>query len=363
MYSSGHYPEMAAAGFNATHSYAIVTGAASNKVNLTDVRLQMLLDNNWSNGMRMMVELPREAIEKADWDQVIRRIETFKHHPGLLCWGSEERVARGRTSITNMASLYQLVHRLDPDHPLVLGDTKKPIPKAKDKKIPADRRDFFPDPYMDIGVWWWYPIPLKDPDGNGLLEGHEKAGIMFEGPSWLTTTFSKKPLWIAIQSYEHPNKEGRFPTPDEYRDMAYLSIIYGVKGLWFYTGSGQKDFHGRPAGLLNKPEEGHWDYVRKLVTELQNFSPVIMASKAETQVMMTPTNAPIEFTTREWSGSTYLIAANRAASPQQVEFASPSFNGKKAEVLFEPKTDVSKGGELKATFRPFGVHIFKLAGN
>ena len=43
----------------------------------------------------MMVELPRNAIEKGQWGQVRRRIQTFRYHPGLLCWGSEERVARG----------------------------------------------------------------------------------------------------------------------------------------------------------------------------------------------------------------------------------------------------------------------------
>ena len=44
----------------------------------------------------MMVELPREAIEKGNWQQITNRIHTFRDHPGLLCWGSEERVARGR---------------------------------------------------------------------------------------------------------------------------------------------------------------------------------------------------------------------------------------------------------------------------
>ena len=116
----------------------------------------------------MMVELPRKAIEKAQWQQVRRRILTFRHHPGLLCWGSEERVARGECPLANIAALYRLVHELDPGHPLVLGDTKDVI-----QKLQVDRRDFFPDACMDAGIWWWYPIPLKGPDGNGL-DGRDK---------------------------------------------------------------------------------------------------------------------------------------------------------------------------------------------
>src|SRR5436305_679758 len=84
MYSAGRYDEMAQAGFTATHSYAITTGEADELTNSTDARLKTLLDKNAANGLRMMVELPRKAIEKRKWDQVRHRIETFRNHPGLL---------------------------------------------------------------------------------------------------------------------------------------------------------------------------------------------------------------------------------------------------------------------------------------
>src|SRR5437764_589556 len=73
LYSAGHYEEMATAGFNATHSYAITSGEAEAAINPTDARLKQLLDHSSANGMRMMVELPRKAIEKARWTQVRRR--------------------------------------------------------------------------------------------------------------------------------------------------------------------------------------------------------------------------------------------------------------------------------------------------
>src|SRR5206468_3519787 len=91
---------------------------------------------------------PRKAVEKGNWDQIRHRIETFRHHPGLLCWGEEERVARGLTRLTNIAALYRLVHKLDPDHPLVLGDTRDVI-----KKFEHDRRDFFPGKAVEKGNW------------------------------------------------------------------------------------------------------------------------------------------------------------------------------------------------------------------
>ncbi len=286
MYSSGHEEEMGKAGFTATHNYGITTGEAADAINPNDQHVLELLDRSWANGMRMMVELPRKPIEKAQWQQIRRRVETFRYHPGLLCWGSEERVARGAAPLTNVAMLYRLVHELDPNHPFVLGDTRDVI-----QKLQVDRRNFFPDECMDIGIWWWYPIPLKEADGNGL-DGSQKIAGVLEPPSWLTTTTSKKPLWIAFQAYQKPSKDARYPTPAEYRCQAYLSIINGVKGLWFYTGSGQKDYEGKPAGLLNKLTLSHWDYVQTLARELREFSPVIMAPAGSAKVAISPPEAP-----------------------------------------------------------------------
>ncbi len=354
LYSATRFEELGKAGFTATHSYGIVTGEADVEINPNDTRLKQLLDNSWSNGMRMMVELPRKAIEQAKWTQIRRRIETFRNHPGLLCWGSEERVARGVAPLKNVCDLYQLVRELDPNHPLVLGDTRDKI-----KNLQVDRRNFFPDDCMDAGIWWWYPIPFRKRDGNGL-EGNEKFGDVLQPPSWLTTTLSRRPLWIAIQSYQKPFKEARFPTPDEYRCMAYLSIINGVKALWFYTGSGQRDWQKKPAGLLNKPQEAHWDYVQKLVHELREMEPVITAKSSAAKITMMPTNAPIEFATRELNGALYLFAANKSGQGQTIKFSSPALAGKIVAVLHEQHTVTLKGDTLTDEVKPYGVHVYRM---
>ena len=354
MYSCGRYEEMGRAGFSATHNYGITTGEASDAISPNDANLKTLLDRSWTNGMRMMVELPRKAIEKAQWTQIRRRIETFRDHPGLLCWGSEERVARGAAPLTNIAALYRLVREVDLNHPLVLGDTRDVI-----GKLQKDRRNFFPDDCMDAGIWWWYPIPLHAPDGNGLEEP-AKSTTLLQPPSWLTTTPSKKPLWIAIQAYQQPRKDSRFPTPAEYRCLAYLSLINGVKGLWFYTGSGQRDWQGKPAGLLNKPEEGHWDYVQQLVRELRELEPVILARPVPDKIKMSPADAPVEFTVREWDGKLHLLAANKSDRAQNVRLSGNELAGKTVKVLYENHPATIQDGVLPDDFGPFGVHVYRI---
>jgi hypothetical protein len=212
---------------------------------------------------------------------------------------------------------------------------------------------------MDIGIWWWYPIPVTAAKSDAL-EGREQAATnMMESPSWLTTTHSKKPLWIAIQSYQKPAKDARFPTPTEYRCQAYSSIIYGVKGLFFYIGSGQKDSEGKPAGILNKPELGHWDYVKQLAGELRDFSPEIMAPPAAGKLELTPTNAPVVFTTRDLDGKIYLIAANKSGDPQKASWQGDLLRDKKVTTMFENHPVKVEGDTLSDDFPAFAVHIYR----
>ncbi len=128
MYSCGKYDEMGPAGFTTTHQYGISLGEAEDAINPTDIALKELLDRSWANGMRLRVELPRKAIEQAKWQQIRRRIETFRHHPGLLCWGSEERVARGDCAAGGL----ELVGGSEEDHrqaqewlEMIIGDPTK----------------------------------------------------------------------------------------------------------------------------------------------------------------------------------------------------------------------------------------------
>jgi hypothetical protein len=139
-----------------------------------------------------------------------------------------------------------------------------------------------------------------------------------------------------------------------------FSIIAGVKGLWFYTGSGQKDWQGKPAGLLNKPEEGHSNYVQKLVGELRELEPVIMAKPVTGKIVMSPPDGQVEFTVRELHDKIYVLAANKSDRQQSVRFAGSLLSGKKVEVLHEKHQPISQGGALADEFGPFGVRVYRM---
>ena len=138
--------------------------------------------------------------------------------------------------------------------------------------------------------------------------------------------------------------------------MAYLSIINKARGLWFYTGSGQRDFYGRPAGILNKPEEGHWDYVQKLVRELHELSPAIMSPVAS-GVELSPANSAIEFSAHQLDHKLYIFAATKSSTQQTAKFRA-QFAGKRVRVLYEDHAAKVEGEYLADTCAPFGVHVY-----
>jgi len=353
LYSAGRFDEMAQAGFSFSHSYQIVTGDADSPINETDIRLKELLDRNAEAKLRMMVELPRKAIEQGKWEQVRRRIETFRNHPGLGFWGSEERVARGEGPLKNIAGVYRIIKEMDPNHPFVLGDTRDVI-----TNLVKDRSFFFPESMMDIGIWWYYPIPMEsNPEAPAPAK---KSDLTFVPPSWLTEYTGDKPLWIAIQCYKQPRVDGRYPTRAEYRLMCYMPIVYGAKGVAFYTGSGQLDYYKKPSGILNNPEEGDWEYVKQLIGEMRGLNAVLTAPTVSGKIAKSPADSPVDFIVKDQDGKLAIIAVNRAKKTIKMRFAGAGITGSQVSVYGENRTLPVKGDAFTDTFEPYAVHIYVL---
>ena len=355
LYSSGRFPELAQAGFSFSHNYSITTGEPGDPINPNDIRLKELLDANAEAGIRMMVELPRKAIEKGEWAQVRRRIETFKNHPGLGFWGSEERVARGEGPLKNVAGVYRIVKELDPNHPFVLGDTRDVV-----TKLSEDRSNFFPVSLMDVGIWWYYPIPMEpNPEAPPPAK---VSDLTFMPPNWLVNYTGDKPLWIAVQCYKHPRIDGRYPTRAEYRQMAYMPLVYGAKGLAFYTGSGQLDYYKKPSGILNNPEQGDWEYVKQLIREMRDLNPVLTAPVVTGRITKSPDDEPVDFIVKEADGKLTLIAVNRAKRTIKMRFCGVGIAGTRVTVHGENRTVPVTRSSFTDTFAPYAVHIYALGG-
>jgi hypothetical protein len=342
----GKMKEMGEAGFTVTHAYNSVEAEEAGR--LDDNRAMEFLDRTHANSMKAVMLVPRELVFNEDWDGVRRRVRMFRNHPGLLAWDEEEGLARGDMKIDVLAKLREVLREEDPHHPLMVGDSKDVI-----GRIEKTRRDFFPLEHMDLGMWWWYPIPLATAAKPDALEGDEgKPGTdELAPPSWLVNRNTDKPLWAGVQSYKKP-KNGRYPNPTEYRAQAYIALIHGAKGLMWYGGS-------VTGGAYLNVEESNWEYLKKLAREMNDMGPVFMGKTLDAPRFSPPT-APISVMLKNAGGRTVLIAANRGGKRIEVTFDSPAIPAGAAKVLHENR-DVSTGaGKLADPFEPYAVRVYEL---
>jgi hypothetical protein len=342
----GKMKEMGAAGFTVSHAYNTVEAETGGRMD--DNSALSFLDNSEANGMKAVMLVPRQLVFRENWDGVRRRIRMFRNHPALLAWDEEEGMARGDIKIDVLAKLRQILREEDPNHPLMVGDAKDVI-----GRIERTRRDFFPLDYMDLGMWWWYPIPLAATKG-GALEGDEgKPGTdELVPPSFLVNRATDKPLWCGVQSYKKPKEGNRYPNPVEYRAQAYIAMIHGAKGLMWYGGS-------VTGGVYLNAEEGNWDYLKKLATEMKEMAPVFMG-KTEAAPKFAPETAPISVMLKKAGDRVVLIVANRGAKPVELTFDAPAIKAGSAKVLFENRAVAATSGQLKDAFEPYAVHVYEL---
>jgi hypothetical protein len=346
IFNGGKFKEQAAAGFTVTHAYNAVRVEPNWMVG--DSNAFNFIDNTGANGMKALFMIPMKLAIAGDYEGVRRRVRMFRNHPALLAWDEEEGFARGDFKPDTLKKIRQIISEEDPNHPFMVGDSRDVI-----GHMAKDRSDMFPVADMDLGMWWWYPFPLKPAGTGDALEGDEGTrGNEIVPPGFLVNSHIKKPLWVGVQSYKK-TKDSRYPTPTEYRAQAYTGIIHGAKGLMWYGGS-------VTGGLFLAPEEGHWDDLKKLATELHGLQPLLISPPLDVPTI-SPDKTAVNVCLKQSADRTVLIAANQGAAEADVTFSSPLLKGASAKVISENRDVKVTGGSIHDKFEPYAVHLYELA--
>jgi len=209
---------------------------------------------------------------------------------------------------------------------------------------------------MDIGMWWWYPIPIHPSSAASSLEGEDAAESMaLVPPSFLSIDVGGKPLWVGLQAYKKTKQtDGRLPTDAEYRAMAYLAVISGARGMFYYMGGSAGSVQGF-AGT-DKP----WGYLNDFVPELAEMLPVFMSPNAPEQASVEPRAALISSVVKKSDGKRTIIAVNRGDKPVDAALILPGIPAGPVEVRFEGRTLNAARGKIEDHFAPYGVHIYEV---
>ena len=346
MFNGGaHTKEMGEAGFTVNHAYNAMNADAG--VPADDVAAKAFLDSSQQAGMMVMALIPRGMVFHGDWDGFRHRVRLLRNHPALLCWDEEEGIARGDMKLPDLVNMRQILREEDPNHPLMIGDMKD-----VGSRLP-DRRDIFPADQMDIGMWWWYPFPLNERNDTGMeLEGDRfGSGAELIPPPFLAQPTTNKPIWVGIQAYKKDAKS-RYPTPAEYRAQAYLSIIHGARGVMWYGGSVD-------GGVYLNLNEGHWNDLKNLATELHDMIPVFLSATIEPP-SIEPKDAKIDLMAKQFGDRVILLACNRSTQPVKATFTSPRVHSEDIAVMYEDRTVKATGRAFADDFDSLAVHVYEV---
>lgn len=344
---AGRSAEMGRAGFTVQHAYNACNAEVGERPD-DDAALRFL-DDAGRNGLACLFLVPRGLVFGGDWDGFRRRVRMFRNHPALLAWDEEEGLARGDLGPEGLRRMCQILREEDPHHPVMIGDARDEIGRID------DRADLFPAAQMDLGMWWWYPIPPRPASEGSLLNGDDLTdGRELTPPAFLTRARTHKPLWVGLQSYRKPQPWGRYPTPAEYRAQAYIALVHGARGLMWYGGYVE-------GGVFTRPStETNWDALSKLVGELRAMES-LLTGRGE-PVPVVPRGAKVSAATRhadDGAGRTVLLAVNREARPVEVALAVGGPD-RVVRVLHEDRDIRVVGGEIRDRFDGYGVHVYEL---
>jgi hypothetical protein len=299
---------------------------------------------------------PKEAKKEARLREVINR---FKHHPGMGLWKGADEPEWGKLPVPPLERAYQIVHELDPRHPVWIVQA----PRGTVETLKPY------DPTYDVCGIDIYPIGYP-PGTHSLLPNKE---ISMVGDYTRTirevaaASGKPKPVWMTLQiawsGVSKPGKTLRMPTFPEERFMTYQAIINGARGLVYFGGH-------VPQAWSDRDRELGWNWafwqrvLGPVIEEVGMRSPLAPALVApDSKLPIKAEGADgVEFVVRETPEALFLLACKREGKTAKVTFTGLPTSIGDGEVMFEsPRRVRAEAGTLTDWFAPFDVHVYRFA--
>lgn len=264
------------------------------------------------------------SVEQEFWKNITGK---YGLTPALAGWYVLQKPASQSPPVhpSLMADVYGRLRQLDPRHPICVGldSISRLGPYAA---------------WADIIMPWTEPEPPGDLRSvDAMLQQAMKVAN------------GQKPVWPVIQltgaawSQDirlDPAGNGRPPTPEEYRCMAYLAFARGASGLFAYAYRVPQSQNQREFDVQRDAPE-LWQMVRKVGQELKALTPVLL--EGEPVAVENPDNS-VALRGYRYKDVTYVLAANPCSQTVPIGFRVPGLQGNELEVAFDARKVIGAGG-------------------
>ncbi|NSW54374.1 MAG: hypothetical protein HPY44_00055 [Armatimonadetes bacterium] len=316
-----HLPRIRDLGFNSFQGWgSTLEGAGKN------------LDAAQKLGLKVLLEM--STLLRGDEfrrDDFVRMVEAYRDHPALLCWYTVDE-PDGETMLSRCREAREICMALDPYHPVYLVMCN-----------PGSFERF--GTTTDILAVDPYPIPHSVTMVSNWMRVAQDA------------VQQRRPIWIIPQLHNtaayRDKTAGRYPTPEEERNMVYQGLIWGAKGVVYYP------WDDSVTGLVHDPVL--MEAVGKINRELAVVGPEILLASRTITAANDEQNPNLYAAVFHGDKRTLVIAASMANEAQAIRVPVPGVGDGPMQVLFENRAVACQAGAIQDQFGPLEVHVYATA--
>lgn len=239
-----------------------------------------------------------------------------------------------------MDAVYGMVAELDPRHPVCLAVGS------------LSRLEHYSS-FCDILMPWTEPEPPGDLRAVDVLLTRAQELCAHRRPIWPLIQITGAAY--ATDSRLDPKGNGRPPTADEYRCMAYQSLARGANGLFSFAyrvaaSRTQLDY------LAPRDAPDLWQGVKRVNQELRALTPVLLEGEP---VAVRCDNPQVAVRGFRYHDACYVLAANPLSVAAPLKLSVPGMKTALLEVAFDTrKVQGVAAGEFADQLEPHGVRVY-----
>ena len=277
-------------------------------------------------------KLPYDAVKDGE-DALNRWVgKTLSKHPGLAgFYTADERTA-------------EMIPKVFRQH----RELRRSAPGTADYAVLGDGWESQAPLWRDaVDVLGLDPYPIVKAGDNHLAMVGEWTRLGQDA------VMGSRPLWMVLQ-YFPLTRQGGWPTREQLRQMSWMSIIEGAKGLFYWS------FGARGLAWVKDADEKkkRWEDLVVVTKEIKALEPVLLAPDAD--VVRDAAKAPVRILGKKMpDGTRYLFAYNPTGEPITVQLTliEPA---REVARLDGEKSGESPGSALATTFGPYEVKRYRI---
>jgi hypothetical protein len=314
-----------------------------------------------SYGLHLWVGLYNVADDLSRQGLLEQIVNGLKDAPGLGAWKGADEPLHGNLAPAGLVAAYDLVHQLDPSHPLVIIQA----PQARNGPLTAALLK----PYAAAGDIHGVDIyPISHPPGIHAGRPNKDISVVGDVTALVVQAAPGKEHWTTLQiawsGVLPPAHVPIFPNLQQERFMAYQAIVAGAGGLVFFGGDIIQAMS--PADAASGWNWTFWHTVLKqVVQELSSTAvgPALVAPPAA--ITVTSDAADVRLVAREAGGFLYVICVRRSPTAHgPVRFSGLPAGIKYGQALFEYdgpnfRTITLSGGAFTDPFAPHDARVYR----